>query len=159
MNFSASGMQFKKLVESCKLVAYPDPGSKDGKPWTIGYGHTGPEVAEGLSWTQEKADQVLIDDSAIRARRVARLVTVSIHQGQFDALVDFEFNTGALASSTLLKKVNAKDYAGARAEFARWIYNDGKAMLGLRRRALGRQLLWDGVPGAEAYRRAWSEVK
>lgn len=60
-----------KRAEGLRLKAYPDPESefaKTGKgspePWTIGYGHTGPEVHEGLVWTKEQADAALLDDIA-----------------------------------------------------------------------------------------------
>lgn len=41
--------------EGDKLTAYPDPLTK-GAPWTIGIGHTGPEVHPGLVWTQQQVD-------------------------------------------------------------------------------------------------------
>lgn len=47
--------------EGCELNAYPDPLS-GGDPWTIGYGHTGPEVHQGLVWTQDQADNQLATD-------------------------------------------------------------------------------------------------
>lgn len=47
--------------EGLRLTAYPDPKS-GGAPWTIGYGHTGPEVRPGVTWTQAQADQVLDAD-------------------------------------------------------------------------------------------------
>ena len=50
-----------KIDEGLRLSAYPDPLS-GGDPWTIGYGHTGPEVKRGLTWTREKAEAVLIED-------------------------------------------------------------------------------------------------
>lgn len=50
-----------KRDEGLRLKAYPDPLT-GGAPWTIGYGHTGPEVVPGLVWTQEQADAALIAD-------------------------------------------------------------------------------------------------
>lgn len=50
-----------KRDEGLRLKAYPDPLS-GGAPWTIGYGHTGPEVREGLVWTQAQADAALVAD-------------------------------------------------------------------------------------------------
>ena len=65
-----------------------------------------------------------------------RLDTGSIVQCQFDALVDFTFNLGcaSLANSTLLRAVNAGDFAGAANEFARWDHVQGMVVLGLLRR-------------------------
>lgn len=50
-----------KRDEGLRLAAYPDPLS-GGDPWTIGYGHTGPEVRKGLVWTEGQAEAALIAD-------------------------------------------------------------------------------------------------
>jgi lysozyme len=50
-----------KRDEGLRLTAYPDPLS-GGDPWTIGYGHTGPEVHRGLRWTQRQAEAALLAD-------------------------------------------------------------------------------------------------
>lgn len=150
MQTSANGLAVIHYFESCILKAYPDPGSKDGNPWTIGLGHTGPEVRKGVVWTQAQADAALVADLAVFEARVSRLVTAKITQGQFDALVSFDFNTGALDRSTLLKLLNAGDYNGACAQFARWNKNDGKVMRGLIRRRAAEAALWRGMAGADA---------
>jgi hypothetical protein len=64
---------------------------------------------------------------------VNKLVTVPLTQNQYDALVSFAYNTGAgaLAKSTLLKKLNSGDTAGAAAEFDKWIKGKGKVIPGL----------------------------
>lgn len=121
--------------ESCKLRAYPDPGSKDGHPWTIGWGSTGPDIGPGTVWTQQQCDDRFAADLAKFGGMVARLVEgVPTTAHQFAALVCFHYNTGSLGPSTLLKLHRTGNYAGAKAEFARWIYNDGKPMNGLKRR-------------------------
>lgn len=150
MRISANGIAVAHYFEQCRLVAYPDPGSKDGKPWTIGWGHTGPEVVKGLVWTQAQADAAFEKDLLKFEARVARLVKVSLTQGQYDAVVLFDYNTGALHSSTLLKLLNAGDYAGAKAQFSRWIKNDGEVMRGLIRRRAAEAALFAGKSGAEA---------
>ncbi|KAF1003974.1 MAG: Lysozyme RrrD [Pseudomonas sp.] len=150
MLISDNGVAVLHYFESCKLTAYPDPGSKDGNPWTIGWGHTGPEVVRGLVWTQAQADAALVADLAKFEARVTRLVSVAISQGQFDALVSFDYNTGSLNTSTLLKLLNAGDYTGAAAQFARWNKNDGQVMRGLTRRRAAEVALWDGLAGAAA---------
>ena len=157
---SANGIEVGKHYEGCRLEAYPDPGSKDGTPWTIGYGHTGPEVRKGLVWTQEKADAVFPVDVGSFERDVLSLVTVPVTQGQFDALVLFAMNCGSdidadslaegLGDSTLLRLLNEGDYKGAREEFAKWVKNDGKTMLGLKRRRRSEQGLWDGLDAKAA---------
>lgn len=149
---SLDGVAVAHYFESCKLQAYPDPGSKNGDPWTIGRGHTGPEVKPGLVWTQAQADAAFLVDIARFERDVLSLVKVPVNQGQFDALVLFSYNVGskALESSTLLHKLNAGDYDGAAVEFRRWNKNDGKVMRGLTRRRAAEECLFMGMNGTEA---------
>lgn len=152
MNLSSNGIAVAHYFEQCELIAYPDPGSTDGKPWTIGWGHTGPEVVPGLTWSQAQADAAFVADIAKFERGVTGLVKVPLTQGQFDALVLFHYNTGALGTSTLLRMVNAGDLTDARAQFARWNKNDGKVMRGLTRRRAAEEALWLGHNGAGAIR-------
>ena len=90
--------------------------------WTIGVGHTGPEVHAGLHWTDEQVDDALRADLDRFEDAVNNGVHVIIEQHQFDALVSFAFNVGvgAFTSSTLLKKINAKEFDEAEAQFDRW---------------------------------------
>lgn len=152
MKLSKNGIEVAHYFESCKLVAYPDPGSKDGTPWTIGWGHTGPEVRKGLVWTQQQADDAFLVDVAKFERAVTGLVKVPLTKGQFDALVLFAYNVGskALETSTLLRKLNAGDYDGAALEFRRWNKNDGKVMRGLTRRRAAEECLFRGMDGRTA---------
>jgi len=152
MKISAHGIAVAHYFESCKLEAYPDPGSKDGKPWTIGWGHTGPELIRGLEWTQQQADDAFVIDIAKFERGVSSLVKAELNQYQLDALVLFAYNVGleSLKSSTLLKLLNAGDYAGAQQQFKRWDKNDGKVMRGLTRRRAAEAALFAGKSGAEA---------
>jgi lysozyme len=64
----------------------------------------------------------------------AFLGSAATMQNQFDALVSFHYNTGKIAASTLGRLHKAGDHVGAAAEFAKWIYNDGKPIAGLRNR-------------------------
>ena len=77
-------------------------------------------------------------------RAVRRLVTVPLTHYQYDALVSFCYNCGEgnLAKSTLLKKVNASDFAGAAAEFIKWNKGGGKVLAGLTRRRKSEALLF-----------------
>lgn len=117
------------------IEAYPDPGSRDGTPWTIGWGSTGPDVGPGTVWSQAQCDARL-DATLVRyAREVAAaLGDAATSQGQFDALVSFHYNTGAIAKATLTKLHRQGRHAEAAAQFGNWIYNDGKVMEGLKRR-------------------------
>jgi lysozyme len=113
-------------------------------------------------WTQDQADAAFRADLKRFESGVGSLVKVQLTQGQFDALVDFAYNVGfgdvkrnipGLATSTLLRLLNAGDYAGAQAQFARWNKNDGQVMRGLIRRRAAEACLWIGLPGAEAISR------
>ena len=67
---------------------------------------------------------------------VNRAVRVGITQNQFDALVDFCFNAGRgnFLQSTLLRKVNLEDFAGATVQFGLWVHAGGEVVPGLVRR-------------------------
>ena len=118
-----------------KFEAYPEPGSRDGHPWTIGWGSTGLDVRPGTVWTQEQCDARFLVDIERYVRDVRKAIgDAPTTPNQFDALVSFHYNTGAIASATLTKKHKAGDYAGAAREFAKWNKNDGKVMPGLTRR-------------------------
>ena len=145
MKASKDAVTLIKHFEGCRLKAYPDPGSKDGSPWTIGYGHTGKEVTKGLAWTQAQADAALAGDVARFACDVEKLIKVSVTQGQFDALVSFAYNigVGALASSTLLRLLSSGSFSGAARQFERWDKQDGRPRLGLSRRRRAERLLFE----------------
>lgn len=121
-----------KQFEGCRLEQYLCPAGKV----TIGYGHTGFDVTEGMVIDQAKAEEFLMEDLADAAKYVNRLVIPQLNQNQFDACVDFVFNCGAgnFEKSTLLKKLNAQDWAGASLEFGRWIKSLGKELPGLIKR-------------------------
>ncbi len=89
---------------------------------TIGVGHTGPEVHMGLHWTDDQVSDALRADLDRFENAINDGVTVELEQHQFDALVSFAFNVGvgAFQSSTLLKKINAKLFDEAEAQFDRW---------------------------------------
>lgn len=154
MKTSSNGIAVLKYFEDCNLKAYPDPAT-GGAPWTIGWGHTGPEVKRGLVWTQKQADDALVADLARFERAVSTAVRVPLNQGQFDALVSFTYNLGEgnLKSSTLLKMVNAGNFAGASEQFKRWNKANGKTMRGLTRRRAAEQCLFVGMGGDSAIER------
>ena len=151
MNTSPDGIAVLKYFENCSLTAYPDPAT-GGAPWTIGWGHTGPEVVPGLTWTQDQAADQLVTDLSSREQTVSGAVTAALTQGQFDALVDFVYNLGAgnFLSSTLLRLVNSGDMTGAAAQFARWNKAAGVPMRGLTRRRAAEAALFTGSSGADA---------
>jgi lysozyme len=135
------GLALIRQFEGCARLrpdgmveAYPDPGT-GGEPWTIGWGATGPGIGPGTVWTQQQCDARLESDVARHARDVAiALGDAPTTQAQFDALVSFHYNTGAIARSTLLRRHLAGDYRAAAEEFARWNRAGGRVLEGLVRR-------------------------
>ena len=137
MKTSKDGLDFIQDVEGCKLFAYLDTGGV----WTIGVGHTGPEVVKGLSCTLEQVTKWLAEDVREAEDAINRLVKVPLTQNQFDALVSFVFNVGvnAFKGSTMLQKLNGKDYVGASNQFPRWNKDNGRVITGLTKRRLLEQ--------------------
>ena len=141
---SAACYALLRAFEGLSLKAYPDPGTK-GDPWTIGYGHTGPEVRPGMTITDERAEVLLVEDAERHAQHVRSLCKGSqTSQHQFDALVSFDFNTAKLHSSTLLKRHLAGQHDAASREFHRWVYAGGRQLRGLIRRRAAEAALYAG---------------
>lgn len=141
MQLSDKALEEIKKSEAWVPRVYPDQA---GLP-TIGYGHlitreflklppVAKETQETLkAWNAaakvafpndislEYGLQLLKQDVGRFEAGVSRLVKVPLNQNQFDALVDFAFNVGigALATSTLLKRLNAGDYSIGN-EFLKW---------------------------------------
>lgn len=130
--YGQDGLHLTENAEGLRLKAYPDPAT-GSEPWTIGYGHTGADVYEGLEITQEQAELLLKADIQHASNVVNELVKVPLTQHQFDALVDFTFNCGAenFRKSTLLRCLNAGDYSGASEQFNLWVRGGGHILLGL----------------------------
>lgn len=141
LSISERGIALIKQFEGCARLrrdglveAYPDPGS-GGDPWTIGWGATGKGIGPGTVWTRAQCDTRLERDLQRYADDVvAALNGAATSQNQFDALVSFHYNTGAIRRSTLTRKHRAGDFTGAVREFARWNKAAGRVMKGLTRR-------------------------
>lgn len=147
MKISQVGIDLIKSFEGCRLTAYYDAVHV----LTIGYGSTGSHVKPGMKITQTEAEALLKKDLIRFENGVNELVNVPLNQFQFDSLVSFSFNLGLgnLKSSTLLKKLNNKDYAGAALEFPKWNKAGGKVLNGLtRRREAEKSLFLKAVPVA-----------
>jgi len=140
MKISQTGLDLIKSFEGLKLKAYQDVVGV----WTVGFGSTGPHVKPGMMITAKQAEDLLRDDVSRFEACVTKQVSVPLSQNQFDALVSFAFNLGCgnLASSTLLKKLNVKDYAGAANEFTKWNRAGGQVLAGLTRRREAEKALF-----------------
>lgn len=149
-SISREGIELIKRFEGCakrrkdgKFEAYPDPGT-GGAPWTIGWGATGSGIRPGLVWTQQQCDDRLIYDLKRFEKEVVHFIgDTPTTQSQFDALVSFHYNTGALGRSTLLRKHNAGNYDGAAFEFERWVKAGGRQLAGLVRRRAAEAALYE----------------
>ncbi|MEZ5324225.1 MAG: lysozyme [Verrucomicrobiales bacterium] len=144
--FEASG-DFRNGGNRDFLTAYRDAVGV----WTIGYGHTGKthndgSVRKGLVIDEQKADELLSADLQYFADKVKQLVKVELNANQFAALVAFAFNLGEgnLASSTLLRRLNAGRYDEAAEQFGRWVYAGKTKLQGLVRRRVAEKLLFLG---------------
>jgi len=121
MDISASGITLIKNFEGLMLKAYKDIAGV----WTIGWGSTryadGKPVQPGdILVNRACADDLFLVTLKSFVNAVNRLVKVPVTQNQMDALYSFHYNTGALAQSTLLKKLNVGDYEGAAVQFLVW---------------------------------------
>ena len=155
MKTNQAALDLIKEFEGWRANAYPDPAT-GAEPWTVGYGHTTaagpPKVYKGLSITKEQGEAILKADLIAVENTVLKAVKVPLTANQFGALVSFTYNVGGgnLRKSTLLKKVNLGDFAGAGNEFAKWNKAAGKVMAGLTRRRQAEALLFRRADNAAA---------
>lgn len=147
MKTSERGKVLIKSFETCRLKAYPDPKT-GGAPWTCGWGST-LGVTPTTVWTQEQADAEFEKDIRQAEGLVNWFVKHEMTQGQFDAFVSIFQNVGPGGTtkdgiarlktgrpSTLLRKFNEGDIAGAEAEWLKWISPGTNVAKGLLRRRM-----------------------
>lgn len=146
MKITESLIRIVEEEEGWSAVPYLCPAGK----WTIGFGSTfwedGKPVKKEDKPIDKERGRILVKAHFAREVEPAldSLVKVPLTQNQYDALADFIYNVGAtnFAKSTLLRKLNAKDYAGAAAEFPKWNKGGGKVLPGLERRRKKEQDLF-----------------
>ncbi len=112
---------------------------------TVGWGH---EVKKGENFTEISEDQatsLLHNDLLVAEQSVCRLITVSLEDYQYDALVSWTFNLGGarLQASTLRAVINRGEYNEAPAQIRRWVYAGGKKLKGLVRRRDQEALMYE----------------
>lgn len=134
MKPSENCVKFVADHEGLSLKAYPDPGT-GGAPWTIGCGRT-TNVHPGDTCTKEQAMGWLREELDGFAKKVQNCVMVPLSQNRLDALTSFVYNVGLgnFQKSTLLRKLNSGDYAGAANEFQKWNKAAGRVLPGLTKR-------------------------
>jgi len=158
MQISATGIAFIQQEEGgLRLTSYPDAGG-----YSIGYGHSirasdltnyGIPNEAGVTITEAMANQLFSDDILRTENIINQNVTAVLSQNQFDALMDFVFNVGGgnpnasppipgFLTSTLLRDLNAGNYAGAAAQFVRWNQSQGQIKTSLTTRRLAESTLF-----------------
>lgn len=109
----------------------PAPYKDSVGVWTYGIGHTlgagYPDPAKMQRGMPSNLDAALRDVLDLFRRDlpkyeagVNRAVKVPITQAQFDALVSFHYNTGAIGRASFVKRLNAGDEVGAAAGMMAW---------------------------------------
>jgi lysozyme len=144
MKTSAAGRGLIEAFEGLFLDSYQDSVGV----WTIGYGHTtaagGPPVHQGMMISRKEADDLLSNDLARVEYHVGKCITVPLEQWEFDALVSFDFNTGALRSGTVDDKINAGNKITAMDTLLLYNHAGGKVLAGLTRRRHAEKLMFEG---------------
>ena len=131
------------LYEGTVLQSYRDPIGIV----TACVGHTGPELRMGQRYTRQQCEDMLYGD-LLKHAQALDCIKQPMTDGQKAAFVSFAFNVGnkALCDSTLARKANAGDMAGACAELSRWTRAGGRELPGLvKRRAAERELCERGL--------------
>ena len=142
MKISQEGIALIKKFEGCKLESYLCAANVP----TIGYGST-KGIEMGMTISQERAEELLLEDLEVYEDAVKKAVTVPLHQHQFDSLVSWTFNLGGanLNASTMLKVLNKGEYEEVPAQIKRWNKAGGKVLQGLIRRREAEALLFAGL--------------
>jgi lysozyme len=136
-----------KQLEGFSRNAY-----SDGKYYSIGFGHNGPDVQKDQICSYGEAEAYLHQDLSKVEKAINSMVLVPLTGCQFDALCEFSYNIGteAFRGSTLLSLLNQGDYIGASLELRKWKYktvNGEKVVSNVlkKRRELTLKMFWDIV--------------
>jgi lysozyme len=128
---------YHKRLPNGDCQAYPDPAT-GGAPWTAGWGSTGPDVTPTTVWTEAQATQALDREVGQKALGILKLspTLIQADDRKVAALISFAYNCGLgnYRISTLKKRVDAGDWAGAAEEIVKWNKAAGRVMKGLTRR-------------------------
>lgn len=144
MKINQAGIALLCEFEGCRLDAYPDPGT-GAQPWTIGYGHTGPDVEKGMRITQERANELLREDLKRFEVGVSSAIGDSpATSNQFSAMVCLAYNIGisAFSRSSVCRFHKNGKYESAASAFGLWNKSSGIVMKGLTRRRAAEAALY-----------------
>lgn len=115
---------------------------------TACYGYTGKELRLGQYYTDDQCVELLASGAREHAIGMAKCISVAVPQVSLIAFISFTYNLGvrAFCTSTMARKLNAGDLAGACAELSLWVYDDGRRIQGLvNRRAAERAYCEKGL--------------
>lgn len=148
-------LQVAESIEEPAEGFSPRPYQDPRGIWTIGLGSTRDAAGQPVTAftppvTLDEARKLAMRDMTAALSEVQRDVRVPLNPLQAGALADFVYNVGGanLRTSTLLRKLNAGDYAGAAAEFERWDMAGGRALAGLLRRRIAERNAFLTPPAA-----------
>lgn len=151
---SDNAVEFARRWETFKPVPYyATAKEKERGILTWGYGHTGTRAQAPASITEPDARALLRQDMADAERQVDAVAHPLVTGPYFDAMVDLVFNAGPKvigADTGTGQALRKGDIATLRTKLPQFIYQGGKVMLGLHRRATGRLALFNGKSAAEA---------
>lgn len=127
-------LKFIQVHEACRLTAYQDGGGV----WTVGWGTTGPDVVQGVVWSQDQADSrlaVKVEEVGLALKKIVR---VPLNTEQEAALISLAYNVGvgAVTPSALLRKLNAGQWCPMVREWIDFDHDGGKEVKGLMVRRL-----------------------
>ncbi|WP_217597186.1 lysozyme [Cohnella sp. GbtcB17] len=132
---SQAGIELIKSFEGCRLTAYKPVPTEPY--WTIGWGHYGPDVKQGMTISQAQADAIFLQDIA-RYEKPVNELNLQLNQNQYDALVSFCYNCGA---GNLRKLCLGRTISQIAASLPEYNKGGGKVLPGLvRRRAAELEL-------------------
>lgn len=116
-----------KQFEGCTRKSFRDTKGT-GKPWTVGYGCTGPDIGPDTVWTQEQCEAQLEERLERQESAMAHLILVETTPDEYAALCSLVWNIGipAFAESHLLIHLNARNYGLAADQFLVWNHSDGR---------------------------------
>lgn len=138
MKISENGLKLIEQFEGLRLTAYK--ATKRDKYYTIGYGHYGADVKQGMTITEAQAEAYLRQDVAEAEAAVNKYSVYGWNQNQFDALVSFAYNVGGIDGLTNNGK---RSVAEISAKLREYVYSGGVRLGGLVRRREEEKVLFD----------------
>ena len=137
-----AGLDLVRNSEGLSLKAYPDPGT-GGDPWTIGFGHTGPEVKPGMVISRQRADELLALDM-VRFEDCVASAAANPSSNQFSAMVSLCYNIGQgnFLKSSVLRRHNNGEHTLAGQAFSLWNKANGRVLPGLVKRRAAEAALY-----------------